>query len=202
MKVLITTLVFCFTAFNGISQDLGFFIGADYSLDLGYGQHVTGTNRVGNDRPSSGISLNASLNMDRKNFRLSGFYSKYDEFSVPFAQSYPLEHRELAGVLAGRTVTRKWFCFGMQAGLGLVWGVQRSDFINKTERSLAPFVGNNDLVDVYRSDRFRTASIPGKISFTLTPTKYIGIGASFQADLNLSRNLYAGMIHLRLGMVR
>lgn len=150
-----------------------------YSIDLKLGAY----NYTGGGNPS-GV---AGLEIDAFNSHLSyGLdYYHYEEF-VLFV--YPSERYNQIDLLIGKYFGDRILRFQLQGGLGTFWGFKRGDK-----------VGN--YFD-YQKDNFFTIGIPLKLGFKVMPTRFIGIGIDFQANLNFEKPTMMTFISLEFGKLR
>ena len=131
------------------------------------------------------------------NYIFRGRYMHHDEFNM-FGPD-PSENFHELGLLAGKTFYSKYLSLDVSAGLGIISGIRRGDFLYMEESS-----GWFDFSDPrhYEKDLFFLPAIPLSIDASFKPVPYLGIGLSLYGNLNPSRPLCGIGFRIMAGKLR
>lgn len=135
-----------------------------------------------------GIEVNAFS----KSFIYSiGYYYGED---YEFLGDAPTERYKQLNFLFGKYIGDKKFRFQYQTGIGMFWGIKRTDELD--------LENSNILSNYYYTEKFSTIGIPIKIGGRYIPFKFLSIGIDLQANLNLSQTILRPMFSIEIGKLR
>jgi hypothetical protein len=84
------------------------------------------------------------------------------------------------------------FRFQYQAGLGLMWGLKRSESIAATSLFNTEF----------ESENFTTIGFIPKLSIQIIPFSFLSLGIDFQANINKENSVFMPLISVGIGKFR
>ncbi len=147
---------------------------------------------------SEGFGFNISTDyLKNKNYWKLRFINVY-EFDIEiFSQTIPDEKFYDIGLLYGRIKKTKFIRLSIAGGLGLFGGVKRGPFEYSTSSTWG--LGSKYY---YREDHILSPAIPLEVDLNLIPFKYVGIGISGFANLNIENSMVGFTIKLELGRLR
>ena len=161
-----------------------------YWIDVGSGGYYSIDNIEG-----FSWSLGVNLIADSTLYRLR--FLNQREFKIPAPD--PLEESYSVGMMIGKALTGKYIQIEFSGGLGITGGIKRGRLLYTSPPSGWIWVGDPGH---YEKDEFMSPSIPLEIDLLIKPIKYLGVGFSLFADLNLKSSTYGLMFKLGLGKLR
>lgn len=168
---------------------------ARYWADAGIGTYSSSS--------SAGFSLNLGLNFGFKNNVFRARFLTMEELNI--LGPSPTERFTSAGLLVGKTFSRKFFQAQVSGGLGVSTGIMRGRLISDPQTTSGgmgwPSMSLSD-GRVFETKSFLALSIPVEVEMLLKPIKYAGLGMSLFGDLNLKRPLIGMSFKLALGKLR
>ena len=138
-----------------------------------------------------GFTGGAELNVLKQNFLFSAEYYEFEEF-VLFES--PTEHFNQLGLMVGKYNDNGIFRLQYQLGLGLMWGVKRTELIIKDP----PIFFNTQ----FESKDFIALGVATKIGFKIIPFSFLSIGIDLQANINLENTVFIPFISVEIGKLR
>ncbi|MDY0198735.1 MAG: hypothetical protein RBR68_13065 [Tenuifilaceae bacterium] len=150
-----------------------------YWVDAGVGSFGTINNDI------TGLTLNLGFNLIHNDTQ----YKLKTLFNGQFVIDGLAEQYYSVGALFGKGFSWKYFQITPSVGLGVTGGLVRGDLLYTPSYH-------------YEKDYFVSPSIPLEIDLMLKPLKFLGIGASVWADLNLKRSMYGVTLKLGVGKFR
>jgi hypothetical protein len=106
----------------------------------------------------------------------------------------PSEKYNQLNLLFGKYVGDKKFRFQYQGGIGIFWGILRTDEFDTENAGL--------LHNAFFTKEFSTIGFPLKIGGRYIPFKFLSIGIDLQANINNSRSIIKPMISFEIGKFR
>ncbi len=189
-------LSLCLTLWLGIAganAQIVDFKNDQYWLDAGIGQYYT---------PKEGfISLDLGINLVKTNLAYKVKYSGQYEFGL-LSGLNPKEQFHTIGLMIGKYISDKYVHMQISGGLGLMGGVKRSKYLY-TENPSDGFCGTT-LFDNkhYKKEYFVASCLPIELDITFKPTKYLGAGITFWANLNHIQPMFGFSLYLSAGKLR
>jgi hypothetical protein len=139
---------------------------------------------------AEGIELNA---LSKSYIYSVGYYYGED---YEFLGDGPKEKYNQINLLFGKYIDlkNKKFRFQYQGGIGMIWGIKRTDELDTTN--------SNILTNYYFTEKFSTIGIPLKIGGRYIPFKFLSIGIDLQANINSTRTILRPMLSFEIGKLR
>lgn len=178
MKILYI-LILCFFFFSVQSQSID-----KYSIS------AKGTIDLLTDYYSEGIEVNVFS----KSYLYSiGYYYGED---YEFLGDTPTEKYNQLNVLFGKYIDSKneKFRFQYQGGIGLFWGILRTDELDISD--------TNWLTNRYFTKKVSTIGLPIKIGGRYILFNYLSIGVDLQGNLNFQKSIIRPMLTFEIGKLR
>ena len=151
--------------------------------------------KVGFYQPNSnnegGIIGGVALNVFKNKFLYSADYYRFEEL-VLFKS--PTEHFNQVGLMVGKQTNDGIFRLQYQAGLGLMWGLERTEIMVENSSGF--------LTTQFESKDFMAVGFTPKIGFKIIPFSFLSIGIDFQANVNLENTVFMSLISVEIGDVR
>lgn len=136
-----------------------------------------------------GVEINA---MDNSYIYSIGYYNA-EELVIPLG-NLPREEYNQLNFLFGNYFDHKTIRYRIQGGLGILWGIKRSDKIDLKNSTL--------LTNYYFTKKFATIGIPIKFGGSYIPFNFMSIGIDLQININLTRPLFRPMFSITFGKLR
>ena len=143
----------------------------------------------GNETSGFSMGLETNITIDKTIYSME--YYRAEEFVI-FGSS-PAEVFNNFGIMIGKYKGERLFRFEYQAGLGLIWGTNRTEKI----------VDESDYFSIlYETESFATPSIMTKLGFKFIPLKCLGIGLDLEGNINLEKSIFIPMLSIECGNLR
>ena len=144
---------------------------------------------------SVGKSFGASYSQQLAGGLLSGrFIYNREDTSILFSGPAPAERVWDIGMLYGLMGKEKYAMASISAGLSVVGGVHRGEFLYRT----TGIFGRRH----YEKNEFSNIGIPVELQLFITPFAFLGLGFYGFANLNAEESFAGGLICLQLGKLR
>jgi len=139
---------------------------------------------------SEGVDINAFS----KSFIYSIGYYYGEDYGV--LGDKPTEKYNQLNLLCGKYLDseNELFRFQYQGGIGIFWGILRTDELDRSDTSL--------LTNRYFTKEVTTIGFPIKIGGRYIPFKFLSIGLDLQANLNFQKSILRPLLSLELGKLR
>lgn len=177
-----TALIFLFIITNILTIQ-------SQSIDK-YSISVKGTMDLLTDYYSEGIEINA---FSKSHLYSIGYYYGED---YEFIGDTPTEKYNQLNLLFGKYIDSKneKFRFQYQGGIGLFWGILRTDELDISDTSW--------LTDRYFTKKVSTIGFPIKIGGRYILFNYLSIGIDLQGNLNFQKSIIRPMLTFEIGKLR
>lgn len=106
----------------------------------------------------------------------------------------PTEEYNQFSLLYGKFLNEGKFRLQAQAGLGLFWGIKRTDELDRANSTI--------LSNAYYPKKFTTIGLPLKLGVHYVPWYIFSIGIELQANINLEKSIVRPMLSLEFGKLR
>lgn len=157
-----------------------------YWVDAGLGFFIS-------TKDASGLSLNLGANVIQKNILGRLKISYYSAMNL--GSSAPLEKYHSIGILVGKAFTSQNISIQLSGGLGITRLKLRSQWQE----------GSNEdgtyVSQLSKKETIFSPSIPLEVVFMVKPLKYMGMGVSLFADLNIKRPMCGVIFKIDIGRI-
>ena len=134
------------------------------------------------------------INVFSKSYLYSiGYYYGED---YEFLGDAPTEKYNQLNLLFGKYIDTKneKFRFQYQGGIGMFWGLLRTDQYNEENSGI--------LTNTYFTKEVSTVGFPLKIGGRYIPFKFLSIGIDLQANFNFQKFIFRPMLSIEIGKLR
>ena len=135
-----------------------------------------------------GFTGGAELNVLKHKFLYGANYYRFKELVL--FESFT-EYFNQFGLLVGKYNDNGIFRLQYQAGLGLLWGMKRTEIIIKDP----PGFFNTE----FESKDFIALGFTPKIGFKIIPFSFLSIGIDLEANINLENSVFTPLISVEIG---
>ena len=141
------------------------------------------------NKDKEGFTSGVELNVFNNESLFSADYYRFEEFTL---FKSPDEYFNQIGLMVGKYNEQGNFRFQYQAGLGLMWGLKRSESIAATSLFNTEF----------ESENFTTIGFIPKLSIQIIPFSFLSLGIDFQANINKENSVFMPLINVGIGKFR
>jgi len=141
------------------------------------------------NKDKEGFTSGVELNVFNNESLFSADYYRFEEFTL---FKSPDEYFNQIGLMVGKYNEQGNFRFQYQAGLGLMWGLKRSESIAATSLFNTEF----------ESENFTTIGFIPKLSIQIIPFSFLSLGIDFQANINKENSVFMPLISIGIGKFR
>jgi len=157
----------------------------NFSFNSKIGTYSTGA--------GGGFARSVELNAIRKGLLYSIDFYDFSEVNI-FGGNLPIERYNQLGLMIGKHYGEKLFRLELQAGIAPIWGLRRTDFLNRGEGIFSS--------DIYDSEKFFTTGLVTKVGLNLNAFRHMGLGLDFQANFNPNNTIIAVLLSVGVGKIR
>jgi len=141
------------------------------------------------NKDKEGFTSGVELNVFNNESLFSADYYRFEEFTLFKSLD---EYFNQIGLMVGKYNEQGNFRFQYQAGLGLMWGLKRSESIAATSLFNTEF----------ESENFTTIGFIPKLSIQIIPFSFLSLGIDFQANINKENSVFMPLINVGIGKFR
>ncbi len=138
---------------------------------------------------TGGLTFGGEVNVLKNNFIYTADFYSFNEAAVFVS---PVEKFQQIGLMGGKYFDKGNFRLQYQAGLGLLWGLKRTNEI----------INQSGFNETYKSKNFMTVGFLPKLGLKYIPASFLSVGIDLQANFNLERTAFMPMLSIEIGYLK